>query len=250
MATVGASRFTAYDACLRDRGLNPRNVRYRARWLFHGVELEGASVLDVGAGVGLLSLYAACAGAARVVSLEPDGPGSGSRGPAGEAYLTLASRLGVDDRTVFVPLTLQAYEPDDPGFDVVLLHASVNHLDEDACTRLREDADARQAYARIFDKLARLCRPGAAVIVTDAARRNLFGDLHLRNPLAPSIDWRKHQQPELWAELLAERGFHSPRINWASPNALRRPGRLLLGHRATAYCLRSGFCLRMRRLAT
>jgi hypothetical protein len=249
---MGESQFRAFDGYVAATGRSVRNTHFRARWLFEAVDLRGARVLDVGAGIGLLSMYAACAGAARVVSLEPEGPGSGSgsRPPARQAYDELAAHLGVADRTEFAPCTLQAYEHDGDPFDVLLLHASLNHLDEPACMRLQEDAAAREAYLGIFTKLAGLSRPGAVLIATDCARRNLFGDLHLRNPLAPSIDWRKHQQPQLWAGLLSESGFGKARVRWSTPSTLRRPGRLVLSHRAAAYCLRSGFCLTMELLST
>jgi SAM-dependent methyltransferase len=249
---MGESLFRAFDGYLAATGRSVRNTHFRARWLFEAVDLRGAQVLDVGAGIGLLSMYAACAGAAKVVSLEPEGPGSGagSRPPARQAYDEAAAHLGVAARTELVPCTLQAYEHDGDPFDVLLLHASLNHLDEPACMRLQEDAAAREAYRRIFEKLARLGRPGAILIATDCARRNLFGDLHLPNPLAPSIDWRKHQQPQLWAELLTECGFGNARIRWSTPSTLRRAGRLVLSHRAAAYCLRSGFCLTIERLST
>jgi SAM-dependent methyltransferase len=247
---VGESHFGAFDEYLAEAGRRSHNVRSRARWLFDGVDLRGRRLLDVGAGAGVLSMYAACAGAARVVSLEPEGPGSRSRSPALDAWSALAARVGALERAQFVAATLQDYEPGTAAFDVVLLHASINHLDEDACASLHTNGTAREVYAGLCEKLARLSAPGAALVVSDCSRRNLFGDLGIRNPLAPSIEWHKHQQPELWARLLAGHGFGKPRIRWAAPCSLGRPGRFVLGHRATAYCLRSGFCLTMERLRT
>jgi hypothetical protein len=68
----------------------------------------------------------------------------------------------------------------------------------------------------------------------------------MRNPFAPSVEWEKHQHPRVWAELLAESGFHSPRIRWSTLNTLRTPGRVVLGNRVGAYCCESTFTLTMR----
>lgn len=109
---------------------------------------------------------------------------------------------------------------------------------------------ARATYLSLFRKLARLAKPGAKLIVCDCARRNLFADLGLRNPIVPKIEWHKHQSPELWARLLASAGFANPKIRWTSFNTFRRSGQLLLGNRVAAYCLTSTFCLSMERASS
>ena len=113
--------------------------------------------------------------------------------------------------------------------------------------RLNEDQRARDTYLEIFTKLAELAKPGATLIVADAARRNLFGDLGIPHPIARSIEREKHQSPKLWASLLEQVGFANPRIIETAFNTLRRPGQLLLGNRVAAYLLMSGFVLRMTR---
>jgi 2-polyprenyl-3-methyl-5-hydroxy-6-metoxy-1,4-benzoquinol methylase len=59
-----------YDAIART-GRNPGNLRFFVEYVFEGVDLTGKTVLDVGAGDGRFSCYAAAAGAREVVSLEP-----------------------------------------------------------------------------------------------------------------------------------------------------------------------------------
>lgn len=223
----------------------PGNLRYEMEKLFREVELVGRDVLDIGAGDGEVSLYAAAAGAHSVLALEPEAAGSftGMRSDF-ERY---AEELALGERIALEGVTFQEFQAGERRFDVVVLTASVNHLDEEACQRLHVDEDAQQSYREIFAKLASVCRPGADLIITDCSRRNLFADVGLRNPIVPMIEWRKHQAPRVWRELLESAGFERPRLDWGAPNTLRRPGRLLLGNALAAYLLTSSFRLAMRR---
>jgi len=229
-------------------GQSASNLRFYVEFLFDGVPVTGRRMLDVGAGDGRFSFYAACAGASEVVSLEPGGPGS-RHGQSGLEFERMASRVNAP-AVRLVRETLQDFQYGGPPYDIVLLHSSINHLDEAACIDLHRDATARERYARIFAKLAALTAPGGTLIAVDAARRNLFGDLHMTNPLARTIEWPKHQQPKFWAELMCRAGFEQPVIRWTTFNTLRRPGRVLLGNRVASYLTLSGFCLTLRRAAT
>ena len=229
---------------LAENGERAANVRFYCDYLFDEIPLRGKTMLDVGAGDGRYSFYAACLGAQRVIGLEPEV--EGSRTGMHERFERARSLLG--PQTVDLePTRLQDYDPRGETFDVLLLHDSVNHLDEAACVRLRDDPTAREIYRVLFEKLARLSSPNGRLVVTDCSNENLFARLGVKNPVAPTIEWHKHQRPELWAEMLADVGFRGPRIRWTSFNRLRSLGQELLGNRLAAYCLTSHFCLTMRR---
>ncbi len=234
----------AYFDVVSDRVRSVRNFRYYLGYLFDGVELEGRRMLDVGAGNGRYSLYAASKGAAQVVSLEPEQ--AGARTGSRQLFEDARMRLGLDN-VVLLPQRLQEFEGEPASFDVLLLHASINHLNEDATIRLREDQDARRLYLGLLEKIAGLAAPGAKLIAVDCSPYNAFGRFGRRNPFARSIEWHKHQPPEVWASLLEQVGFTQPRIRWNSPNTFRRPGRVVLGNRVAGYCMASVFCLTMER---
>ncbi|MDP9223625.1 MAG: hypothetical protein M3P18_07165 [Actinomycetota bacterium] len=243
--TQGDSRLLdRYYDVVMETGRVPGNVRFYLDYLFRGINLSGATVLDVGAGDGLFSFYVACAGATKVVSLEPEA--AGSTPGVNEAFGRMASLLE-QDQVELVPKRLQEYEATDLSFDLLILIASINHLDEDACTRLHRDLEAQDRYLGLFRKLAACANPAARLVVCDCGRRNLFADAGVKNPLAPMIEWQKHQSPQLWARLLARVGFVNPVIRWSSFNTLRSFGRVLLGNRVAAYCLTSSFTLIMEK---
>lgn len=225
---------------------NAGNRRFYLEFLFKDTTLGDKTLLDVGAGDGLFAFYPVCAGAREVVALEPEM--AGSTAGVGERFARARERLGIDTIEL-LPETFQSFDPGGRRFDVVFMHAAVNHLDEPACIELHRDAGARESYRRLFAKLADLSADGARLIVADCSPRNLFARLPVTNPVAPTIEWEKHQPPALWAELLEEAAFEDPRIRWTSFNTLRKPGRALLGNRVAGWFLTSGFCLTMTRRA-
>lgn len=225
-------------------GHNPGNLRFLLETTFEDIPFAGRSVLDVTTSKGTASFYAACAGAANVVSVDPEGanPESGTH----DTFARLGELLP-GSRVELRPEPLSELDRGTERFDVVIAMTSINHIDEEACIRLRDDPQAQETYLRILSRLAALAAPGADLMVSDVSRYNLFAQLGVRNPIAPKIEWHKHQSPKLWAALLERVGFVSPCIRWKSFNSLRRPGRVLLGNRVAAYCANSAFCLTMKR---
>lgn len=214
------------------------------QFLFSGTSLAGQSLLDIGAGTGLASFYAASVGAARVVCLEPEA--AGARAGVATTFLRLRRALDLE-QVQLLPVTIQDYNPEQDPFDVVLMNNSVNHLDEAACMRLPHDVGARAAYRLIFRKIAAVCHPGSRLIVTDCSPRNFLAETLGWNPLAPDIEWDKHQPPSVWAKVLLESGFARPAVSWTSPTRLGPVGRLFLGNKLAAYLLTSHFRLLMDR---
>jgi SAM-dependent methyltransferase len=235
-----------FSVMASELGHNPGNLRFLLEMTFEDIPFTDRSVLDITTGQGTASFYAACAGAAKVVSLDPDGAGSQSHTHQNFARL---GELLPGRQVELRPEALPDFDPGGERFDVVIAMTSINHIDEDACIRLKHDPEARAAYLRVLTRFAELAAPGADLMVSDVSRYNLFAQLGIKNPIAPRIEWHKHQSPKLWAALLERVGFDSPRIRWKSFNSLRQPGRVLFGNRVAAYCSNSAFCLTMKRNA-
>jgi SAM-dependent methyltransferase len=219
-------------------------LRRYMRFLFEGLDFAGKRVLDVGGGNGYLSIYAASRGAAEVLCLEPVMEGGQ---PDQGIFDRLTTALEVGDRVRMERTPFERYPFDTAPFDVLILHDSVNHLNESACARLHADVTAREAYLAVFRRLAELASPKAVLILSDCTRRNFFPLLGVRNPFVPTINWEIHQPPELWAALLREAGFDDAWIRWSPINRLGWVGRRLLANKVAAYFLVGHFCLRMQK---
>ena len=188
--------------------------------LFHDIDLKGKTMMEIGCGKGLFSLWAALQGAEHVVGLEPLLEGAFDSDRCHKDFARMAESLGLN-RAEILPLRLQDYACPKDYFDIVLSVASINHLDEEQCVNLGRDPHARVVYREIFDHVADMLRPGGTLIIVDCSNRNLFGDRGIKNPFVPTIEWFKHRQPSYWAELLAESGFANPKIDWLAGRFLR-----------------------------
>ncbi|MBA2504340.1 MAG: class I SAM-dependent methyltransferase [Thermoleophilaceae bacterium] len=232
-----------YQQTIGTLGVSPtRYPEYLGR-LFEGVPLQGRRLLDVGGGSGLISFYAALQGA-EVTCLEPTAEGSNPEMDAG--FERLRAALGDQAQVELDRRTLQQLDPAPGSYDVIVLHNSVNHLDEDACQALPDDPGARRTFVGLFEELRAALRPGGQVIVADCARLNLFAAVGARNPFVPDIEWHLHQQPKVWAALLEEAGFTRPRIRWNPMTRAGRAGRVLLANWLGAFVTQSHFSLTAR----
>ena len=220
------------------------NLRFFLRYFFGSMDFRGRDVLEVGGGSGWLSFYAGCMGARRVDCLEPEYAGSSTE--ITELFLRIQRRLKLDS-VKLIRNGILDFDVEGRTYDLIFLNNSINHLDEEACKTLHVDDRSRERYRVIMGKLSGLARKQATLIASDCSRYNLFAMLNLKNPVASSIEWAKHQPPEVWVALLTEAGFSSPRIRWSSFNSLRWPGRVLLGNRLISFLLASEFRLTMIR---
>lgn len=222
---------------------SPSNLKQYLGVLFKDIEFEGKSFLDIGGGTGLFTHYAAWRGASRAVCIEPEDDGSTSG--ASKTFANIAEALGVTDRVELNNQLFQDYAGD--PFDIVLMHNSINHLDEQACIDLLKSDQARKIFRELFVKLNSIVADQGDVITCDCGRRNFFNDIDLKNPVMAEIEWEKHQQPETWGQLLEEAGFIQKSIRWNTFNTLGRLGPPLFGYFLPSYFTLSHFRLHVQK---
>lgn len=221
------------------------NLPFYLDFIFKDVTFDNKAMLDIGGGKGLFSFYAGCMGANKVICLEPEMEGSDTI--VREIFDRIQVDLEMEDKVIFDSTPIENFQPNQGKFDIILLHNSINHLDEEACIKLKHNKNARTIYNNKFKKLSDLANKGAKLVIVDSSRHNIFPLLKIKNPFAPSIEWEKHQHPKYWSKLLNDAGFFNSKIRWISPNRLGQLGRLVLTNGFVSYFIDSYFCLTMEK---
>lgn len=221
-------------------------LEHRCRQLLRCVgELAGRTMLEIGGGEGLFSLWAFTNGVQRAVILEPGG--AGAKHGAAMRFMKHRQALCIpEDSIALYPQTLQEYEAESGSFDLVLSYSSINHLDERACISLSRSRKARAIYLSMLEKVYGLIGPGGWFIISDCGHGNYWRRLGARSPFARTIEWEKHQDPPVWRQLLEEVGFEFVKLDWHRFYPLRWLGRLA-SNRIVALATTSQFIMTVRK---
>lgn len=219
---AGRAQAGLQDYCriLKRRGECAWKFMWQLQRTFRGLTLSGARALDVGAGWGRHTLYFSASGATHVIALEPELDGSSSG-----VAVTLQEAI---ERDNFQNIELRKEDfrtAEFPGnaFDVVLMHAVVNHLHQTE-EIITSGSQLEALYAKLFAKTHRLLKKDGVLIISDANRHNigrLLAGIGLKNRLQPQINWRLHQTPRVWQRLLRLAGFRRFELIYYTPFALR-----------------------------
>ena len=231
----------------RHRGLD--RYLWTAERFFEGVDLTGKTVLEIGSGRGLRSLFMGLQGAKQVVSLEPGM--AGSRGGIKELQRDRLAKLGLTN-VEFVDADFNLWDPGAARFDVIVSESSINHLYESEHHALRH-RHTYDKYLEICRKMHDLLNPGGVACISDAARYGFFPALKrfgVRRPWKMgkklSVNWRIHQNAGVWRRILLAAGFEKVDIGYPLPFSMRTFG-VLIANPVVNYFLRAHFHLRARR---
>ena len=238
---------SAFYKLVSDKGYYTKADRlkfYLEKQLFKGIDFKGKTLIDIGGGNGLFGFYAALNGAKHAVVMEPEFDGSSS-GMIRE-FNELKELLGGLNNIEHTTEVLEDYDRASHSFDYILMHNSVNHINEEACVTLTKDKNSDDIYQSFLLKLREVCHSATELIICDAARNNFWSDLGMSNPFTPQIEWLKHQNPSVWAAVFQKAGFETISTKWTSPNQLEKLGSILLGNRLGGYLTISHFNMRLK----
>lgn len=229
-----------FDNMLQECGI-PRSKGYHyyfQNYIFRDIDLTNKSILDVGGGNGIASFFATSFGD-RCRSLVVDPIDDGSNSLMLDQYSKM-NQLFASKVDFFKGYTseLTVHEK----FDVIIMHNSINHVGENIVSQLAVNEKARSEYKELLKDILKFSNPGTLLIIADCARKNFWGDFNLPNPVAPTIEWILHQQPEVWSDMLAELGCMHSSTQWTARREFKGIGRYLLANRYCSYMLNSHFC--------
>lgn len=228
---------------------SPERLNYSLGLLFREFTLENKTILEVGAGHGLFSIWCAAHGGRRVVALEPEVNGATTN--IRRQFEFVAKAVDLNEKVEYIGITLQNYldTKTSENFDYILMNAVINHLDEEATKKLhlpKEGQSGRERYVKIFKSLYEMLNPKGALVIYDVGRLNFWSQIKIQNPFAPTIEYEKHQQPHIWKQLLLRSGFDFLDCVWVPPFKLRH-FRFLFSSAGGAYLTNSGFVLRVKK---
>jgi len=244
-----SNRRAAFAGMLREDGHdNLEGYLHEAGHLFDGVPLSGRSVLEIGSGKGMMTMYAALQGASHVVSMEPEMIGSRS------GMISLQQQrldaLGIQS-VEFLAADFNEWNPLGRTFDVVMCRAAINHLhasDQHALSH----RPTYEGYLTVVRRMLSVTSPGGVVLITDACRYAFFTatrNLGIRRPWDWSktgINWRHHQNPQTWARIFRDAGFTRADVRYPLPYRLRQY-KGLVDTAAANFFLQGSFILRAHR---
>jgi len=212
--------------------------------IFPNISLQGKKLLEIGCGDGMSLLWAAMNGANLALGLEPYSDGS-TKNSKKEIFFGAAIKKFNLNQARIVRKTIQEYDGDGGLFDVVLMQASINHLDECSCLDLHYNRDSAGLYIELLCKIRKYMKHNGTIVIMDCSSDNFFPKLGLRHPFLPQIEWEKHQPPEKWAELMGDAGFAEPVISWLANYRMSYIGVYRIPY-ALSFFTRSEFRLQMQ----
>jgi len=215
---------------------------------FGSLDLENRSVLEIGAGPGHLAALCMARRASRVVALEPES--NGAIEGINKQFARLTESVVLGDGIEYLPISLEEFIATGrrETFDYILMRNVINHIDEDAVTRLHlPDADQeRKRYIKTFEEIRNLLSDTGILLASDVGRYNFWNSIGLRFPACRTINWNKHQDPDVWEALLSEAGFASMDVKWLPLRRLRH-FKVIVSRKCVAQCLNSYFLIRAKK---
>ena len=223
-------------------------LNHRFEHHFNSLDLKSKSVLEIGAGSGHLAALCLARGASRIVALDPESDGA-TEG-VNKQFALLTESVAMGDSIEYLPISLENFiaTNNKETFDYILMCNVINHIDEDAVTRLHlPDADReRNQYINIFEEIRKLLSETGILLVSDVGRYNFWNSIGLRFPACRTIDWNKHQDPDVWEALLSKAGFVSINVEWLTLYRLRYL-KAIVGNKWVAPFLNSHFLIWARK---
>ena len=215
---------------------------------FDSLDLENQRILEIGAGSGYMAALCMVRGASMVVALDPESCGA-TKG-VNKQFVSLTESVKLSSSIAYLPISLEDYTAtgSKETFDYILMCNVINHLDEAAVTKLHlpNARDERKQYIETFEEILNYLSEAGTLLVSDVGRYNFWNSIGLCFPTCHTIEWDKHQNPEVWKDLMTTAGFETVNIKWLPPYHLRH-FKAIAGRKLVAQFLNSHFLIRAKK---
>ena len=237
---IGKLKMRKFDDFLEKTGIERSNGFdfYFKNYIFNNIDIDYKKLLDLGGGNGMASFYALSSSASCSAWIV-DPIAEGSNDLMWQQYNSMKERFDPERVNYHRDFIETLVFPE--TFDIILMHNTINHIGEDILKDVLIKESAYVEYKNRIKTIVDRLKPGGFLIVADCGTKNFLGNLGLKNPLAPSIDWKLHCDPEVWQKMIEEIGCSHIQTNWTARREFGFFGKKILANRLCAYFLNSHF---------
>ena len=211
---------------------------YFSNYIYRDIDLDGKKILDIGGGNGIASFHALNS-SANCCAWIVDPIVEGSNDLMFKQYNSLKKNYDAERINFHRDYIDTLLDPN--AFDIIVMHNTINHIGEDILKDISYNNEAYSEYvSRLKTILDRLSSNGI-LIVSDCGSRNFFGQIGLKSPFAPTIDWDLHCEPRVWQQMIEDLGFSHIKTQWTARREFGFFGKIFLANRLCSYFLNSHF---------
>jgi len=178
-----------------------RKFLYHAEEQFSGIDLCGKSVLEIGCGNGLISLWLALLkNTGKIVAIdEYEGIGEDRNNYNNFKKIIKENSLGID--LMKVDFWKNNFKPD--SFDIVVANNALHHMIRTE-KYIFNDTETRNQWVDLFSVIRRILKRDGILVLREVSRFNLWRFLPLRFRY---MDWEIHPTKKEFAYVIRKAGF-------------------------------------------
>jgi 2-polyprenyl-3-methyl-5-hydroxy-6-metoxy-1,4-benzoquinol methylase len=190
------------------------NFLYHFNEEFHGIEVRGKRILEIGCGSGFVSLYLASVLGVGHLDAMDEAEGEGNPSTILDSLETNVRSLGLTNITVLKKDIMQ-FTSSEP-YDIVVSNNAMHHVCEHGL--LKWDVRARKKYVEIFGHLKSLLRPEGTLLLREYSRYSIWRFLPGRYQ---EVEWSLHPTKGEWLRVLRQAAFRNISYQYSCPYTLR-----------------------------
>jgi len=210
---VYTSAITRFIEIYEEHNPKPfRNFEYQMGRMFRGIDLSGKNILEVGCGVGYISLFLAITNPDSTIYAMDESEGNGAGTDVIDILKGYVAELGLKNIEV-IKAEFNEWESD-RTFDIVTAKNAIHHfpwsesVTKESNAFIFKNDTIHDAYIEIFRKLTTLISPEGHLVFGDVSRANVYRlmPIGIRKKFR-TVNWRTKPSKKEWLYLLEKTGY-------------------------------------------